>query len=197
MGKLPMKQMSKEERPEERLLQNGAQSLTNQELLALILRSGTKGMNVLDVAGNILATCGGIGGLRAVAAEDLVRIPGIGRVKAVQLYAVSELCKRMSNTPRAYEMSIRSPSDCADYVMEDMRDLDQEHFVCLLLNTKNCVIARKTVFIGSLNASIVHPRELYREAVRYQSASMICVHNHPSGVRLSVCNTSEVGCKAA
>ena len=113
--------------------------------------------------------------------EELTDLKGIGQAKAVQIAAAVELGRRISNLSYDDRYVIRSPEDGANYVMNDMRLLTQEHFVCLYLNTKNQVIHRQTVFIGSLNASIVHPREVFKEAFRRSAASIICFHNHPSG----------------
>lgn len=113
--------------------------------------------------------------------EELMKIKGVGEAKAIQLLAAIELGKRIANMKNEGRYLIRSPEDGANYVMEEMRFLTQEHFVCLFLNTKNEVIHKQTIFIGSLNASIVHPRELFKEAFRRSAASMICLHNHPSG----------------
>lgn len=113
--------------------------------------------------------------------EELTKIKGVGEAKAIQLLAAIELGKRIANMKNEERYVIRSPEDGANYVMEEMRFLTQEHFVCLFLNTKNEVIHKQTIFIGSLNASIVHPRELFKEAFRRSAASMICLHNHPSG----------------
>ncbi len=113
--------------------------------------------------------------------EELTKIKGVGEAKAIQLLAAIELGKRIANMKNEKRYVIRSPEDGANYVMEEMRFLTQEHFVCLFLNTKNEVIHKQTIFIGSLNASIVHPRELFKEAFRRSAASMICLHNHPSG----------------
>jgi len=113
--------------------------------------------------------------------EELMKIKGVGEAKAIQLLAAIELGKRIANMKNEERYVIRSPEDGANYVMEELRFLTQEHFVCLFLNTKNEVIHKQTIFIGSLNASIVHPRELFKEAFRRSAASMICLHNHPSG----------------
>ncbi|CEE02180.1 UPF0758 protein [Caldibacillus thermoamylovorans] len=113
--------------------------------------------------------------------EELTKIKGVGEAKAIQLLAAIELGKRIANMKNEERYVIHSPEDGANYVMEEMRFLTQEHFVCLFLNTKNEVIHKQTIFIGSLNASIVHPRELFKEAFRRSAASMICLHNHPSG----------------
>ncbi len=169
------------ERPRERLLQEGPQALTNQEILAIILRSGTRKESVLQVAQHLLAKFDGLMLLKDAAIEELCTVNGIGEAKAVELAASIELGRRIHNMQPDERYVIRSPEDVSNYVMEDMRFLQQEHFDCLYLNTKNQVLLRKTIFIGSLNASIVHPREVFKEAFRRSAASIICMHNHPSG----------------
>ncbi|MBS4208959.1 DNA repair protein RadC [Bacillus sp. FJAT-50079] len=170
-----------EDRPRERLINNGSESLSNQELLAILLRTGTKSESVLQLANRLLTQFDGLMWLKDAAIEELMNIKGIGQAKAVQLSAAVELGRRISNLSYDDRFVIRSPEDGANYVMNDMRFLSQEHFVCLYLNTKNQVIHRQTIFIGSLNASIVHPREVFKEAFRRSAASIICFHNHPSG----------------
>lgn len=113
--------------------------------------------------------------------DQLMELKGIGPAKAVQLLASLELGRRLSRSSLDHKIVIRSPEDAAAYVMEDLRYEQREHFVCLFLNTKNHVIGHETLSIGSLNASIVHPREVFRAAIKKSSASIICVHNHPSG----------------
>ncbi|WP_227936713.1 RadC family protein [Alkalihalobacillus deserti] len=169
------------ERPRERLLQEGPLALSNQEILAILLRSGTKQESVLQVAQRVLAKFDGLLLLKEAAIEELCTIKGIGAAKAVELSAAIELGRRIHSLQPEERYVIRSPEDVSNYVMEDMRFLHQEHFDCLYLNTKNQVLHRKTVFIGSLNASICHPREIFKEAFRRSAASVICLHNHPSG----------------
>lgn len=170
-----------DERPRERLINNGADSLSNQELLAILLRTGSKSESVIQLANRLLTQFDGLMWLKDAAMEELTGLKGIGQAKAVQIAAAVELGRRISNLSYDDRYVIRSPEDGANYVMNDMRFLTQEHFVCLYLNTKNQVIHRQTVFIGSLNASIVHPREVFKEAFRRSAASIICFHNHPSG----------------
>ncbi|MEK4565765.1 DNA repair protein RadC [Alkalihalobacillus sp. FSL R5-0424] len=169
------------ERPRERLLQLGASVLTNQEIIAILLRTGSKKDSVIDLAGKVLSNFDGLDLLKEATIEELCSIDGIGLAKAVELSAAMELGRRIHTLQTKERYVIRSPEDVSSLVMEDMRFLKQEHFVCLYLNTKNQVIFRHTVFIGSLNASIVHPREVFKEALRRSSASIICLHNHPSG----------------
>ncbi len=149
--------------------------------MAIILRTGTKNESVLQLAQRLIKEFQGLRMLMNASLEELTKIKGVGEAKAIQLLAAIELGKRIANMKNEERYVIRSPEDGANYVMEEMRFLTQEHFVCLFLNTKNEVIHKQTIFIGSLNASIVHPRELFKEAFRRSAASMICLHNHPSG----------------
>ncbi|WP_414648388.1 RadC family protein [Cerasibacillus sp.] len=179
-----IRDVPKAERPRERLLSDGAHNLSNQELLAILLGSGTKQESVMSLANRVLIHFEGLKLLREAAIEELTAIKGIGQAKGVIILAAIELGKRMNHYRPNERYVIRSPEDGADYLMEELRTLNQEHFVALFLNTKNQIIHRQTIFIGSLNASIVHPREVFREAVKRSAASIIVAHNHPSGVRL-------------
>ncbi|WP_085991779.1 RadC family protein [Oceanobacillus senegalensis] len=179
-----IKDVPKEDRPRERLLKYGANHLSNQELFAILLGSGTKDESVMSLSNRILMHFEGLKLLKDATIEELIAIKGIGTAKGVLLLSAIEIGKRMNQYRPDEKYVIRSPDDGAEFVMEEMRSLKQEHFVVLFLDTKNQVIHRQTIFIGSLNASIVHPREVYREAVKRSSASIIVVHNHPSGVRL-------------
>jgi len=176
-----IKDVPKEDRPRERLLKHGAGHLSNQELLAILLGSGTKEESVIALSNRVLMHFEGLKLLTDATIEELMAIKGIGVAKGVLLLATIELGKRMNQYKPDDKYIIRSPDDGANYIMEEMRSLKQEHFVVLFLNTKNQVIHRQTIFIGSLNASIVHPREVFREAVKRSAASIIVAHNHPSG----------------
>jgi len=178
---LMIRDVPKEARPRERLLSDGPESLSNQELLALLLRTGTKEESVLQLAQRLLHHFEGLRLLKDATVEEMTSIKGIGEAKAIQILAAIELGRRIGRLSYDERYVIRSPEDGANYVMDDMRFLSQEHFVAIYLNTKNQVIHRKTVFIGSLNASIVHPREVFKEAIKRSAASIICAHNHPSG----------------
>ena len=181
MKPLMIKDVPKEERPRERLLAVGAENLSNQELLAILLGSGTKQESVMELAKHILMHFEGLKLLKDATIEELIAIKGIGYAKGILILAAIELGRRMHQYRPTENYTIRSPEDGADYIMEDMRLLKQEHFVALFLNTKNQVIHRQTIFIGSLNASIVHPREVFREAIKRSAASIIVAHTHPSG----------------
>lgn len=169
------------DRPRERLIRQGASSLSNQELIAILLRTGTKEESVLHLANRVLSFFDQIQELKNATIEEMMSVKGIGQAKAVQLLAAVELGRRLSQKHPDKRYAIRSPQDAASLLMADMSSLKQENFVALFLNVKNQVIHQQTIFIGSLNASIVHPREIFREAVKRSAASIICAHNHPSG----------------
>lgn len=172
------------DRPRERLIHQGASSLSNQELIAILLRTGTKQESVLVLANRILSSFDKIQDLRDATIEEMMAVKGVGKAKAVQILAAVEIGKRLYRIHAEERYTIRSPEDVAAYLMTDMAHLNQEHFVTLFLNVKNEVLHKQTIFIGSLNASIVHPRDIFREAVKRSAASIIVAHNHPSGVRL-------------
>lgn len=178
---LMIRDFPKDERPRERFIQNGPESLSNHELVALMLRTGTKDESVLQLANRLLTHFEGLRLLKDATLNEITSIKGIGMAKAVHLLASVELGRRISNLNYDDRYVIRSPEDGAKYMMNDMRFLTQEHFVALYLNTKNQVLHKQTIFIGSLNASIVHPREVFKQAIRRSAASVICLHNHPSG----------------
>jgi DNA repair protein RadC len=170
-----------EERPRERMQQFGAQALSNAELLAILLRTGTYAESAVRLAQKVLIEAGSLRNLVDMSMDQLMTIKGIGSAKALQIQASIELGRRLARTSMSDTITIRSPQDVSTYLMEDLRYLQKEHFVCLFLNTKNHVIGQETLSMGSLNASIVHPREVFRAAIKRSSASIICVHNHPSG----------------
>lgn len=176
-----LRDVPNDERPRERMLQFGAHALSNAELLAILIRTGTYSESAVRLAQSLLKNMGGLRELADATVEQLTRVKGIGPAKAVQLLAGIELGKRLARTKLDDTVIIRSPHDVALLMTEQLRYLQKEHFVCLFLNTKNHVIAQETLSIGSLNASIVHPREIFRAAIKRSSASIICVHNHPSG----------------
>lgn len=178
---LVLRDLPSEERPRERMVKHGAPALSHAELLAILLRTGTRDESAVYLAGRILRECGALHNLVDMSVEELTRIKGIGTAKALQIKAGIELGQRLSRSTREERPTVRSPKDAADYMMEQLRHLKKEHFVCLFLDTKNRIIAEETLSVGTLNASLVHPREVFRAAMKYSSASIICVHNHPSG----------------
>lgn len=178
---LTIKDIPVEDRPRERLLKYGPEVLSNAELLAILLRTGTKSENAISIANRIMGQQDGIKFLAFCTAQELSQINGIGSAKASQILAAVELGKRIRGYRTDKKIKIGSPSDAVDIVMEDMRYLRKEHLKVIFLNTKNQIIEVKDLSIGSLNASVVHPREVYSEAIRKSSSSIIICHNHPSG----------------
>lgn len=170
------------ERPEEKLFLYGAESLNNAELIALILRCGSKNENVLGLSSRVLETVDGLNGMLSAGVEDFLQINGIKRAKASRLIALCELAKRINSyRGTSEEIKITEPRIVANILMNEMQNLPQEVLKLVILNTKNVVISIKEVFKGSLNSSIVHPREIFSEALKKNAASIIICHNHPSG----------------
>lgn len=169
------------ERPRERLKRYGAQSLSNCELLAIILQAGTAKYNVLDLCNNLLKCGHGLNGLLKLSYNELMEIDGIGTAKAMQVIALSELSKRFKTYRSGDTYKISTPSDVAALMMSEMKGLSKEILRVILLNTKNIVIQVRDISVGSLNSSIVHPREVFNEAILWHSASIVICHNHPSG----------------
>jgi DNA repair protein RadC len=180
-NKMHKKNVPYYDRPRERLLRHGAAQLADAELLSILLRTGTEQESSYELAQRLLAAFGDLRGLSQASHAELTKLKGIGQVKAIELHAAFELGRRIVSTNRQQRTAVRLPRDVAELMIPEMGHLTQEHFVCLFLNTKNHVIGKQTIFVGSLDASIVHPREVFKEAIKRSSASVICLHNHPSG----------------
>ncbi len=175
-----MKDYPSESKPVERLFTMGTNSLNNNELLAILINSGTRNKTALQLGTEILADkklCD----LKEITPEELKNTEGIGDVKAARIMAALELAKRIKNEKIEESPYISSPQDVVDLVMEDMRNYDREHFKSILLNTKNKVLGIETISIGNLNSSLAHPREIFKNAIKRSAASIILIHNHPSG----------------
>ena len=169
------------ERPRERLAAAGAGSLSNGELLAILLRTGVGGKSVVHLAEQLLADHGGLAGLMRLSFEELCSVSGIGQAKAAQLKAAIELGRRLAVASPDDRPRINSPADAANLLMLDMGYLDQEHLRVILLDTRNRVLKIAEVYKGSLDTSLVRVGELFREAIRANAAGLILAHNHPSG----------------
>lgn len=181
MSHAKIKDLPEEERPRERLIRHGASVLSNAELLAILLRVGTKEENAISLAHTILKQEQGLRYLVDSKVEQMACIKGIGRAKASQIKAAIELGKRLAAFELGVDKPVKCPRDVADLLMEEMRYLKKEHMKLVLLNIKCNLISVEEISVGSLNASIVHPREVFNPAIRKSSASIIMVHNHPSG----------------
>lgn len=181
-NKTPMiREIPRSERPRERLACHGASSLKTAELLAILFRTGTRSLNALELAEHMLSKFGSLRSMARATTKELQAFEGVGLAKAVEIQAAFELGQRLATEASLDHPVIRSANDVARLVGPDMQALDREHFRILLLDTKNHVIGTHTVSIGSLNASVVHPRECFRPAIAAQANSIILVHNHPSG----------------
>ncbi|WP_371871211.1 RadC family protein [Insulibacter thermoxylanivorax] len=178
---MTLRDLPQTDRPRERMLREGVQALSDAELLAVLLRTGTYKESAVTLAQRILKQAGGLKHIPEMSVVEMTKIKGIGEAKALQIHAGIELGRRLSQLTYGERPVIRSPRDAAALLMEELRYFQKEHFVVLFLNTKNHVIAKETLSMGSLNAAIVHPREVYRSAVKRGAASIICAHNHPSG----------------
>lgn len=176
---MKIKQLYKVDRPREKLEMKGSQVLRDEELLAIILRTGYKGKSVLEVAKGILKKYRGEK-LASLSFEELRKIKGVGLSRAASLIAAFELSKRIFNKGEQALPKIEKPEDVIAQVTY-LRDKKKEYFVALYLNARNQLIHKETVSIGNLNASLVHPREVFQPAITFSAASIILVHNHPSG----------------
>lgn len=179
---MKIKEFPKEERPREKLLKYGKENLSDSELLAIILKTGTKGINVNDLSLEVIKELNGITNLKSASLNSLIKIKGIGKTKAIELLALSELSKRIENSNKnKSNKKYSNPKTIYESVKYLFKDKMQEHFYCLYLNSQKKLIERKLLFVGTLNKSIVHPREIFKEAYRLSASSIICLHNHPSG----------------
>lgn len=179
-----IKNVLKEDHPYEKCLMQGANALSNAELLAVLLRTGTKGLSVLELAKKIMNQGEreeGILNIHHLTLEKLKAIKGIGTVKAVQILCLSELAKRLAKASAGEGLVFQLPSTIAEYYMEEMRHHEQEHMKLLMFNTKSKLLGEKDVSKGTVNASLISPRELFIEALEKHAVSIILIHNHPSG----------------
>jgi DNA repair protein RadC len=167
--------------PRERLRARGAEALSAAELIALLLRTGARGHDAVDVARALLARTGGLDRLESAPTCELAAVPGVGAAKAASLIAAFELGRRCAGSHLPEGASLRSPQDVFRHFGPRMRRLTQEHFAVVLLDGRHRVLGDEVVSQGTLTASLVHPREVFRPALRASAAALILVHNHPSG----------------
>jgi DNA repair protein RadC len=176
-----LREIPADERPRERLIAYGADALSTAELLAILLRTGTERASALSMAEHLLAHFGGLRAVAGATIEELAQVRGVGPAKAAQIKAAIEFGRRLIVASPEERPKIRSPRDVFNLVGPSLRDERREHFLALLLDTKNGVLRVRTVSVGDLSSSIVHPREVFVEAIRHGAASLIVAHNHPSG----------------
>ncbi len=176
-----IKQLPPELRPRERLLEAGPSALSDGELLGLLVGIGSREKTAVELAGEVISEAGGLHGLYDVSVHELMQVNGIGEAKACIILAAVELGRRIGQVRNPGRPVISSPADVERLLRGRIANLDRENFVVVLLNTKNEVIETSTVSVGTLGASLVHPREVFKPAVRASAASVILAHNHPSG----------------
>ncbi|MGI4788569.1 MAG: RadC family protein [Janthinobacterium lividum] len=176
-----IKDLPSDERPRERLHAYGAQALTTAELIAILIQTGNAQRSAVSLGEFLLAEFGSIKGVATASLEQLAGVKGLGAAKASQIKAAIEFGNRLTLFSEEGRPSIGGPRDVSNLLMPDLRFQKKEHLMSLLLNTKNQVLAIKTVSVGDLSSSIVHPREVYKDAVIASAAAIIVAHNHPSG----------------
>ena len=174
-----IKEIALEQRPRERLKNHNTDSLSDAELLAILLQNGSPGENVIDLSNRLISTFG-VDKLNSLSLQELMKIKGIGLAKASKLIVAFELSKRI-NSGKICEKVVKNPSDIAKHYMEKLKDLKKEYFIAVFLDSKNKIIKDEVISIGTLNSSLVHPREVFKEAIKQSANSIILVHNHPSG----------------
>jgi len=172
------------DRPYERCLMYGPSSLSDSELLAVIIKTGTRGKTAEDLAGMILHLLPNSNGLLDIChltIDELMSVPGIGQVKAIQLKCVGELSKRIATYKAREELSFSEPSSIADYYMEQLRHEEKESFICMMLDARNRLIGEEHLTLGTVNWTVVSIRDLFLSALRARAVGIIIIHNHPSG----------------
>ena len=174
-------EMDAEDRPREKLKKLGAKNLTDKELLAILLRTGTKELNALDLAKKILEEVGELKNLRDVTFLELMKYKGIGEVKAINLLASLEFAYRIEASFKEDKIALTSPLNVARFLRRDVKNLRQEVFFVLDIDTKGKLISKNEVYKGTVNEAILNAREVFKNALRNSATSVICVHNHPSG----------------
>ena len=167
--------------PRERLAKEGVEALSNQELLAILLRTGTRQASVFEIAQKVLSNLSSLTDLKKMTLQELQSLSGIGRVKALELQAMIELGLRIHKHETLEMESILSSQKLAKKMQQELGHKKQEHLVALYLNTQNQIIHQQTIFIGSATRSIAEPREILHYAIKHMATSLILVHNHPSG----------------
>lgn len=176
-----MREVAEAERPRERFARAGPAALSARELVAIVLRTGTRGQGALALADRLLAAFGDLAGLARADLSELRRVPGVGPAKAIELKAALELGCRLAQSSLGARAQVRTPADAAQILMPEMGVLEQEEVRTLALDTRNRVIGAAMVYRGSLNAASMRMAEVFKDAIRLNAASVIVAHNHPSG----------------
>jgi DNA repair protein RadC len=176
-----IKDIAKEERPRERLIKYGVSSLSNEELLSIILRCGTKNKSVKELSEDILNMFKSINDLKNATINKLIKINGMGLSKAMVIVAMIELSKRIYLSSDDSKISLNNPKSIFEFTRYLFNNKTQELFYCLYFNNKQQLVGKELLFVGTVNKSLTHPREVFKYAYYYSATSIICLHNHPSG----------------
>jgi DNA repair protein RadC len=180
--KYTIKDLPLDDRPREKLLMRGSQSLSDAELVAILLRTGKKGKSVIEIARDIISSEGNLANLATRTLDSLQKVDGIGKDKAATLAAAFEISRRILSQSKWFSnKKIASPQEVAEIFIPILRDETKEKFIVVCLSSANKIIKHETISVGNLNSSIVHPREIFKVAIDCSSASVILIHNHPSG----------------
>lgn len=181
MNNILIKDIPLNERPRERLVKYGVKNISNEELISIILKTGTKDKSVKELSNMILSKYSDISNLKELEIQDIMKIKGIGKVKAIELIASIELGRRVYIDKNIDELKIKGSIDVYDYFNNLLKDKKQEHFYAVYLDNKKKVITKRLLYIGTINGSVAHPREIFKTAYLVSASFIICVHNHPSG----------------
>lgn len=180
--KLTVKELPPDDRPREKLLLRGPHSLSDAELVAILLRTGKKGKSVLEISRELINSEGNLAMLATKTVASLQKVSGIGKDKAATLAAAFELSRRILSQPKWFtNKKITSPEEVAEIFIPLLRDDNKEKFIVVCLSSANKIIKHETISVGNLNSSVVHPREIFKVAIDNSAASIILLHNHPSG----------------
>ena len=184
MNHIPIKEIPVEERPYEKIEKRGVESLLDSELLAVLIRSGTAKKSALEISRSILSDSivnNNLENLHKLRLKDLIKLSGLGKIRAMQILAVIELSKRLAKAKAADLLSFSRPATIADYYMEDMRHLSYEKVIVIFLNARGDYIGDAELFKGTATASLASPREVFIEALKHEAVNIVLLHNHPSG----------------
>ena len=176
-----IKEISKEERPRERLLKYGVNNLSNEELLSIVLRCGTKNKSVKELSTDILNMFKSVSNLKEATINKLTKINGMGLSKSMVIVAMMELCKRVYLSSNEIKIKLNNPQSIFEYTKYLFNNKNQELFYCLYFNNKQQLVGKELLFVGTVNKSLTHPREIFKYAYYYSATGIICLHNHPSG----------------
>ena len=178
---MKIKELPDTSKPREKLMYYGVENLSNADLLGIILRTGTKDTNAIDLANYILNKVGSINNLANIGVRELSKFKGVGTIKAITILASIEFGKRVSNKEITLRMPLTNSLSVHEAFKSSFKNLKQEKLLAIFLDTKKCLINYKTLFIGTIDKTIMHPREIFNEAIKYSASGIIIMHNHPSG----------------